>query len=91
MTHDPLNDLMLNGLDQWNATAGTYSLDGTYIPDGTYVRLSDLPDLIARIREDAYQKGRDHGWALNAECCGSCPGECAQQVALRQMKEEGLV
>lgn len=58
---------------------------------GTWVLFADHIAAVAEAREDAYQKGRDHGWALNAECCGSCPGECAQQVALRQMKEEGRI
>ena len=59
MNHDPLDDPMLDGIDQWHATAGTYSLDGTYIPDGTYVRLDDLPALIARVREDEREKHAD--------------------------------
>ena len=54
MTHDPLHDPLLDGLDRWYATAGTYSLDGTYIPDGTYVRLDDLPDLITRVRDEEF-------------------------------------
>lgn len=54
-------------------------------PDGDYVAFTDVERLI----EEAYQKGRDHGWALNAECCGSCHSECAQRIALHQMTQEG--
>lgn len=77
MNHDPLDDPMLDGIDQWHATAGTYSLDGTYIPDGTYVRLSDLPDLIARIREAAIRVAVE----VVTERRVAAVGDIAKQVA----------
>lgn len=91
MNHDPLDDPMLDGIDQWHATAGTYSLDDTYIPDGSYVRLDDLPALIAvsaKAQEHTYNAGyaaalRDAVeavWAVAGEPIGN-HGRLEQAVA----------
>jgi len=45
-----------------------------------------LCDRLRQAEQRGYDKGRYHGWAVNAECCGSCPGECEQRLALAAIK-----
>ncbi len=63
MTHDPLDDPMLDGITTWQASMHyLYPVnDDTPMHSGRMkaVLFSDLPALIARVREDERQKAHN--------------------------------